>query len=92
VIAFARQTRDGGRVVVCVLNLTPVVREGYRVGLPRGGAWRELINTDAGCYGGSGVGNGWGIIVEDLPWHSQQHSAALTLPPLGALWLAPDDG
>jgi 1,4-alpha-glucan branching enzyme len=90
VVAFARQSADGHRVVVCVMNLTPVIREGYRIGLPHGGAWREAINTDADCYGGSGVGNGWGIVVETVPWHNQSHSAALTLPPLGTLWLVPD--
>jgi 1,4-alpha-glucan branching enzyme len=90
VVAFARQSADGERVVVCVMNLTPVVREGYRIGLPRGGKWREAINTDAEYYGGSGVGNGWGVLVEDIAWHNQLQSAALTLPPLGTLWLVPD--
>src|ERR1700759_2254355 len=56
VVAFARVGREG-RVMVCVMNLTPIPREGYRVGLPRGGRWREVVNTDAEKYGGSGVGN-----------------------------------
>jgi 1,4-alpha-glucan branching enzyme len=89
VVAFARTSREG-RVLVCVMNLTPVPREGYRVGLPRGGRWREVLNTDAEVYGGSGVGNLGGVDAEALPWHGQEHSAALRLPPLGVLWLAPE--
>ncbi|HEU4975504.1 MAG TPA: 1,4-alpha-glucan branching protein GlgB [Baekduia sp.] len=90
VMAFARQGHDD-RAVVCVMNLTPVPREGYRVGLPHGGRWRELLNTDAETYGGSGVGNGGAVEAEALPWHGQPASAALRLPPLGVLWLAPSD-
>jgi len=89
VVAFARTSREG-RVLVCVMNLTPVPRDGYRVGLPRGGRWREVLNTDAEVYGGSGVGNLGGVDAEELPWHGQQHSAALSLPPLGVLWFAPE--
>jgi 1,4-alpha-glucan branching enzyme len=89
VVAFARTSREG-RVLVCVMNLTPVPREGYRVGLPNGGRWREVLNTDAEAYGGSGVGNLGGVDAEELPWHGQQHSAALSLPPLGVLWFAPE--
>jgi 1,4-alpha-glucan branching enzyme len=89
VLAFARTDRDG-RVLVCVCNLTPVPREGYRVGLPRGGRWNEVLNTDAEQYGGSGVGNGGSVETEPLPWHGQPMSAALTLPPLGVLWLTPE--
>jgi 1,4-alpha-glucan branching enzyme len=91
VLAFAREGRDG-QVMVCVMNLTPVPREGYRVGLPRAGRWREVLNTDAETYGGSGVGNMGSVEAEPLPWHSQAMSAALTLPPLGVIWLAPEDG
>jgi 1,4-alpha-glucan branching enzyme len=90
VVAFAR-TSSEGRVLVCVMNLTPIPREGYRVGLPRGGRWREVLNTDAQQYGGSGVGNFGGVDAEDLPWHAQSHSAAMTLPPLGVLWFAPEE-
>jgi 1,4-alpha-glucan branching enzyme len=75
--------------LVCVANLAPVPREGYRVGLPRGGAWTEVVNTDAAGYGGSGTGNGGGVEAEPVPWHGQPCSAELVLPPLGVLWLAP---
>jgi 1,4-alpha-glucan branching enzyme len=88
VVAFMRRAKDG-RPLVCVMNLTPIPREGYRVGLPTGGRWREVVNTDAEQYGGSGVGNFGGVEAEDLPWHGQAHSAAMTLPPLGVLWFAP---
>ena len=75
--------------LVFIANLTPIPREGYRVGLPVPGRWRELINTDA-RYGGSGLGNLGGVDTEDVPWMSQYHSAVLTLPPLGAIWLTPE--
>jgi 1,4-alpha-glucan branching enzyme len=90
VIAFARLSNEGRRVLVCVLNLAPVVREGYRVGLPRAGRWHELLNTDAGIYGGGNIGNGGVLEAEPLPWSGQSASAALTLPPLSAIWLVPE--
>jgi 1,4-alpha-glucan branching enzyme len=90
VVAFARQGADGERVIVCVMNLTPVPREDYRLGLPRSGTWREVVNTDAEVYGGSNTGNLGGVEAEGVPWHSQPFSATVTLPPLGVLWLVPD--
>ncbi len=89
VVAFGRAGNEG-RVLICVCNLSPVVRHGYRVGLPRGGAWRERLNSDSTYYGGADVGNGGAFEAEEVPWHGQSHSAALTLPPLGVLWLVPD--
>ena len=89
VIAFVRASPGLERVLVCVVNNSPVVREGYRIGLPRGGRWRELLNTDSGLYGGTDVGNGGVVEAEELPWNEQSHSVALRLPPLGVLWLAP---
>jgi len=91
VIAFMRASANLERVLVCVVNNAPVVREGYRVGLPRGGRWRELMNTDSRLYGGSDIGNGGMVEAEELPWNDQSHSAALTLPPLGVLWLIPQE-
>ncbi len=87
VFAFARFDAAGGRPLVCVLNLSPVPRKGYRTGMPTGGRWRELLNTDSGHYGGSGAGNLGGVEAEAVPWHDQPFSALLTLPPLGAVWL-----
>jgi 1,4-alpha-glucan branching enzyme len=90
VVAFVRCTPGLERVLVCVANCSPVVREGYRIGLPCGGRWRELLNTDSRHYGGGDVGNSGLIEAEELPWNEQAHSVALTLPPLGVLWLAPE--
>jgi 1,4-alpha-glucan branching enzyme len=58
------------------------------VGLPRAGAWREILNTDAAVYGGSGCGNGGAVGTDSIPSHGQAQSAAITVPPLGTLWLA----
>jgi 1,4-alpha-glucan branching enzyme len=91
VIAFLREGDTGSDPVVCVCNLSPIPREGYRVGLPRTGRWREALNSDAAAYGGVGMGNGGSFEADGQPWHEQPTSAALTLPPLGVLWLVPDD-
>jgi 1,4-alpha-glucan branching enzyme len=90
VLAFLRLSRDGERLVVCVCNLSPVPRYAYRLGLPSGGRWRELVNTDSELYGGSGVGNLGGVTAEAKPWSDQPFSAELTLPPLGVVWLVPE--
>jgi 1,4-alpha-glucan branching enzyme len=91
VLAFARLSRGGEDVVVCVLNLSPVPREGYRVGMPRAGRWAEALNTDSPAFGGSGVGNPDGVEADATPWHDQPFSAEVTLPPLAAVWLVPED-
>lgn len=75
--------------VLVVLNLTPVPRHGYRVGVPVGGLWRECLNSDAASYGGSGVGNGGAVMATDQAAHGQPCSCVLTLPPLAALYLHP---
>jgi 1,4-alpha-glucan branching enzyme len=89
VVSFVRRARDPGDFVLFVLNLTPVPRQRYRVGTPVPGYYRELLNTDAGAYGGSNLGNGGGVMAEDLAWQGQPHSLVLTLPPLAALVLKP---
>jgi 1,4-alpha-glucan branching enzyme len=91
VLAFARLPQGKGRPLVCVCNLSPVPREGYRLGLPRGGSWRELLNTDSTFYGGSDVGNLGAIAAAGPPWHEQPQSAELRLPPLAVVWLVPDN-
>ena len=88
VLVFARFSHNGSNLLVCACNLSPVPRTAYRVGLPGAGAWRELLNTDATRYGGSGIENGT-IEAESLPWHDQQFSAEVTLPPLAVVWLVP---
>jgi 1,4-alpha-glucan branching enzyme len=91
VLSFLRLGRGGvgnGDVVACVANLTPVPRHGYRIGLPRGGRWVDLLNTDDERWGGSGVTQG-DVWCDGTAWHGQPDSAVLTLPPLGVRWLAP---
>jgi 1,4-alpha-glucan branching enzyme len=90
VVAFARASRDGERVLVFVANLSPVPQSAYRLGLPRPGRWREAMNTDSTFYGGSDVGNLGGVQAEPIPWNGQPVSAEVTLPPLAAVWLVPD--
>jgi 1,4-alpha-glucan branching enzyme len=91
VLAFARLSSAGKRQLVCVCNLSPVPRERYRVGMPGPGRWREALNTDSTYYGGSDVGNLGGVEADGVPWHDQPYSAELTLPPLGVVWLVPED-
>ena len=90
VIAFARQSRNGERVLVFAANLSPVPRQSYRLGLPRACRWREALNTDSTYYGGSDMGNLGGVAPDPIPWHGQPISAQVTLPPLAAVWLVPD--
>jgi 1,4-alpha-glucan branching enzyme len=85
VLSFVRRSPDRSSELVVVLNLTPVVRVKYRVGLTRGGHWREALNSDAGIYGGGNVGNAGGVNAEPYKVHGQEYSAEMTLPPLGLL-------
>ncbi|MCA9773043.1 MAG: 1,4-alpha-glucan branching protein GlgB, partial [Myxococcales bacterium] len=90
VISFVR--KDGeGRMVLFVCNFTPVVRQGYRVGVPRPGRWREALNSDAGIYGGGGVGNYGEATAEPLRAHGRDWSILLTLPPLAALFFVAEE-
>ena len=66
-----------------VANFTPVPRPGYRIGVPEGGWYRELLNSDAAMYGGSNMGSGGGVMADDQPSHGFDHSLSLTVPPLG---------
>jgi 1,4-alpha-glucan branching enzyme len=79
----------GARPVLCLANLTPVPRYGYRVGLPHAGRWEVLLNSDATCFGGSGTEVGPVLEAEARSWHGEDHSVVLTMPPLGVVWLAP---
>ena len=78
-------------VLACIANFAAMPHGGYRVGLPFAGPWREAVNTDAEIYGGSGAGNMGAVVAEDVSHHGQPASVVLTIPPLGALWLVPDD-
>ena len=89
VYAFVRWSENRARHLVCVANLAPTPRFEYRVGMPQGGSYEEVLNTNAAQYGGSGEANGGLVGCEDVPWDNRPHSARLTLPPLGVIWLAP---
>jgi 1,4-alpha-glucan branching enzyme len=88
VVSFLRKDRSG-RPVLFVANFTPVPRHRYRIGVPAGGWWTELLNTDAEVYGGSGQGNYGGLEADDVAMHGREHSLPLVLPPLGAVFLTP---
>jgi 1,4-alpha-glucan branching enzyme len=89
VYSFLRKGRDARDVMLVVMNCTPVPRRDYRVGVPFGGPWRELLNTDAAAFGGSDLGNLGAVTAEDRACHARPASLRLTLPPLGALYLVP---
>ncbi len=88
VLSFFRSDEDQGRHVVCVCNLSPIVRGGFRIGLPALADYTEVVNTDAAAYGGSNVGNMGVVKAEPIPWHGLEQSAMITLPPLAVLWLS----
>jgi len=83
--AFLRYGDADHPPVLVVCNLTPVVREGYRLGVPREGRWVERLNTDAAAYGGSNVGNGGGVLAEPTPWQGRPASLSVTLSPLATV-------
>ena len=89
--SFLRMAPDGA-VMACIANFSGVSLEGYRVGLPKKGTWKEILNTDSEQYGGSGVGNLGAIVAEPVPWHGRPASASMRVPPLGAVWLVLQDG
>ena len=85
VICCLRKSK-GDDVIVMAFNFTPVPRHNYRVGVPGPGSWAEVMNTDAGVYGGTNVGNNGGVYAEFAPMHGQKYSVSLNLPPLGAVF------
>ncbi|WP_222842913.1 1,4-alpha-glucan branching protein GlgB [Bowdeniella nasicola] len=89
VLSFLRRSADGEDVIACIINFAGTPHENYRIGLPQGGDWLELLNTDSELYGGSGVGNLGRVSAEEIPWDGREHSVRLRIPPLGALWLSP---
>ncbi len=89
ILAFQR--RDSrGRSVIVALNFTPVPRDGYRIGAPAAGFWREIFNSDSAFYGGGNLGNGAGLMTEELPWMGYPQSLVITLPPLAGVVLYQD--
>jgi 1,4-alpha-glucan branching enzyme len=87
-IAFARYGEQGDPPIVVVANFTPVAREGYRIGVPRGGFWKEILNSDAEHYGGSGVGNFGGMDAENIACRGHACSLVVTAPPLAVVVFA----
>ncbi|MFF0307869.1 1,4-alpha-glucan branching protein GlgB [Streptosporangium sp. NPDC004379] len=85
-LSFLRLAPDGS-AVACVVNFSGAPHDDYRLGLPWGGAWEEVLNTDAYEYAGSGVGNFGTVEAVEESWHGQPYSARLRVPPLGAVWL-----
>ncbi len=90
VLSFLRKG-DGDELMVVAVNLTPVPRYGYRIGVPCSGGYREVLNTDSSLYGGSNVGNGSAhLMAEEVAWMGRPYSLALTLPPLAVIVLTKD--
>jgi 1,4-alpha-glucan branching enzyme len=89
VLSFLRRDRQG-RSVICAFNFTPIPRDGYRIGCPNAGIWREIFNSDSEWYSGSNTGNGAGLLAEDKPWMGFEHSIVITLPPLAGVILTID--
>ena len=90
-LSFIRKGYSQDDTVLIVCNFTPVPRYNYRVGVPTGGYWREILNSDAKEYGGSGHGNLGGMEASPVPFHGRPYSLNLTLPPLAAIFLEVDE-
>ena len=88
VYAFLRRPRDGGRDLLVISNMTPVPRTHYRLGVPRAGFWREVLNSDAREFDGTGWGNLGGVQASRVRAHGHAHSLSLTLPPLSTVIFA----
>ena len=86
VLAFRRIWPATGKEIICVGNFSPVVREGHRLGLPRAGTYKQLLNTDHENYCGGGFGVVKSITAEKVPAHGLDYSAVITLPPLATMW------
>jgi 1,4-alpha-glucan branching enzyme len=92
VVSLVRYARQPDDALVTVFSFTPVPRTDYRIGVPAAGYYTELLNSDAATYGGTDVGNGGGVASQPLAAHGFDHSIALTVPPLGCLYLKRTDG
>ncbi|MGH7127953.1 MAG: alpha amylase C-terminal domain-containing protein, partial [Planctomycetaceae bacterium] len=89
VFAFIRKAHDPADWLLCVYNFTPVPRDSYRIGVPRSGFYKEVLNSDASIYGGGNIGNIGGRYSEAVLSHGRGHSVSLRLPPLGMVLLKP---
>src|SRR6266568_3808068 len=91
IVSFARRARNPDHMVISVCNFTPVLRKNYRLGVPKGGRWKEVLNSDALEYGGSGQGNLGGVDAYPRPSHGKSDSISITIPPLSALFFRSED-
>jgi 1,4-alpha-glucan branching enzyme len=87
VLSYLRMGKSTADIILAVFNFTPVPRDGYRIGVPDGGFWREILNSDAEAYWGSGQGNYGGVEADAYPWHGRPYSLRLQLPPLSMILL-----
>jgi 1,4-alpha-glucan branching enzyme len=85
-LTYLRRARSGEHTILAALNFTPVPRADYRIGVPHSGFWKEVLNTDAVEYGGTGWGNWGGVKVSDDPRHGRPFSVTVSLPPLAAVF------
>ena len=92
VIGWLRMGGPDDAPIAIITNFTPVPREGYRIGLPKAGFWREILNTDAGGYGGANIGNGGGVQAQHAPLAGFSASATITVPPLATLYFRAEPG
>jgi 1,4-alpha-glucan branching enzyme len=90
VLSFLRLGGEGSPPILVVCNFTPVPRHNYRLGVPRGGYWRELLNSDSPAYGGSGLGNYGGCEASPMPYEEYSQSLSITVPPLAVLFFKPE--
>jgi len=90
-VSFIRRARNRDDFLVVLANFTPVPREGYRVGVPAPGFYRELMNSDSAHYGGSNMGNAGGLPSDPMPWQGQPHSIMVTVPPLAVVFFKPEN-
>jgi len=90
ILSFLRRDLEGGNELAVILNLTPVPRQRYRLGLPRAGKWLEVLNSDAAIFGGSNMGNMGSVISEEMESHGQPCSAEFVLPPLSIIAFRPE--
>jgi 1,4-alpha-glucan branching enzyme len=89
IVSFIRKARDPQDFLVFVFNFTPMPRYNYRIGVPRWGFYREMLNSNSGLYWGSNAGNQGGRHTDPVPWHGRPCSLSLNLPPLSAVVLKP---
>jgi 1,4-alpha-glucan branching enzyme len=87
IVSLIRKGKNSGEMILVIANFTPIPRHHYRIGVPQSGNWKEVLNSDAEVYGGSGLGNWGGVESMPIPYHGRYDSILLTLPPLGILFL-----